>query len=290
MGKGVRVHELDPGRIEGVGRQVLARHLERRRRALDRDDARRAAGERVDGEAAGVAEAVEHFAPCGERAHALAVFALVEKEAGLLALLDVDPEIQPVFDDRAARRGAVAAHEARARLEAFELARLGIGALVDRLAAGELGERIEDRIAPALDAGGEKLGDQHVGIAVDDQAGQAVRFRVHQAQRIRVLGGGQALAHGKRAHYPVAEERGIDLLGRIEGPDPRADLRRGAVRRARPCFPGSVAHLDGIAALRLVGDALDRAGKDPRMAAAQRFLAPGFEVNHFFRARGCAAS
>src|SRR5207245_3038677 len=142
-------------RVHGVGGQVLARDLQRGSGALDREDALRAAGERVDGEAAGVAEAVEHFASRRERAHALAVLALVEEETGLLALLDVHPEIQPVFDDRAARRGAVAAHEARARLEALELARLGIGALVDRLAAGQLGERVEDRVAPTLDAGGE---------------------------------------------------------------------------------------------------------------------------------------
>src|SRR5205814_5728594 len=117
----------------------------------------RTAGERIDGEAAGIAEAVEHLAPGGKRAHAVAVLALVEEEAGLLALRDVDAKVEPVFDDRAARGGAIAAHEARARFEPFELAGLGIGALVDRLAAGQLGERIEDRIAPALDAGGEKL-------------------------------------------------------------------------------------------------------------------------------------
>src|SRR5437763_1929089 len=76
----------------------------------------RAAGERMEGEAAGVAEAVEHFATGGKRAHALAVLALIQKEPGLLALLHVHFEIQAVLDDWTARRGAVAAHESRARL------------------------------------------------------------------------------------------------------------------------------------------------------------------------------
>src|SRR5207244_8255909 len=102
VGERIGLHEFRFARVHGVSGQVLARDLQRGSGALDRQDALRAAGERVDGEAAGVAEAVEHFASRRERAHALAVLALVEEEAGLLALLDVHPEIQPVFDDRAA--------------------------------------------------------------------------------------------------------------------------------------------------------------------------------------------
>ena len=64
------------------------------------------------GEAAGVAEAVENVAPGGERAHAGAVFPLVEEETGFLSLLYVDAEVEPVFDDRAARGIAIAAREA----------------------------------------------------------------------------------------------------------------------------------------------------------------------------------
>src|SRR5436190_8951356 len=117
----------------------------------------------------------------------MTVLPLVEEEAGLLALLDVDAEVEAVFDDRATRGLAVTAHEARARLEPFQLARLGVRALVDRLAAGELGERVEDRIAPALDARGKELRHQHVGVTVDDEARQAIRLGVDQTQRIAVL-------------------------------------------------------------------------------------------------------
>src|SRR5207247_2108540 len=162
---------------------------------------------------------VEHFAATGKRAHLLAVLALVEEEAGLLPPLDVDLEVETVLDDRAARGGAVAAHEAGARLEAFELARLGIRALVDRRAAGDLNDR-------------------------------------------------------------------------LEGPDARPDLRVGTVGGAGERLAVRVAHLDGIAALRLAAHALHRAGKDPRMAALERLLAPGLQqqLHHFLRARGCAAS
>src|SRR5687767_8274899 len=76
----VGLAELNPGSVERIGGQVFARNIERSRRALDCRDALRAAGERRDGEAAGVAEAIENVASGGERAHAGAVFPLVEEE------------------------------------------------------------------------------------------------------------------------------------------------------------------------------------------------------------------
>src|SRR5262245_15972957 len=177
----VAVDELDLARVQRIGRKVVARDLEGRRRALDGGDAPRAAGERRDREAAGIREAVEHLAAGGELAHALAVLALIEEEAGLLPLLDVDAEIQAVFDDRAAGGVTVAAREAHARGQGLELAHLGIRALEDRLGRGELGERVQDRVSPALHARGKELRDEHVGVAVDDEPGQAVAFAVHQA-------------------------------------------------------------------------------------------------------------
>ena len=150
--------------------------------------------------------------------------------------------------------------------QAFELAHFGVGALEDRLAAGELRQGIQDRVAPALDARGEELRDQHVGVAVDHQARQAVGFAVHQAQRIGVLRRRQRVAQGKRLLDPIAEESRVDGFGRVEGPDARADLRLRAVRRVRQHLARAVAHLERLAgrAARL----LHRAGEDPGMAAA----------------------
>src|SRR5688500_90017 len=170
----VGLDEIRLARVQGIGSQVLARHFERRRRALDRADLGCAAGERGDREPARIAEAVEHRATGGEAAHSLAVFALVEEEAGLLALLDVDAEVQAVLDDGAARRLAVSPDKADPLRKLLELAHFGVRALEDRLAGGELGQEIEDRLAPALHAGGEELRHQHVGVAIDDQAGQPV--------------------------------------------------------------------------------------------------------------------
>src|SRR5262249_16912862 len=282
--------------VERVGGQVLARHLERGRRALDRGDPARATGERRDREAAGVAEAVEHLAARGELAHALPVLALIEEEAGLLALLDVDAEVEPVLDDRAARRVAVAAREADAGGQRLELAHLGVGALEDRLRRGELRERVEDRVAPALDARGEELRHQHVRVAVDDQAGQAVGLAVHQAQRVGVAPCRQRLAQRERALDAPAEESRVHFLARVEGPHASADLRLRAVRGAPVRFPGSVLDLHRIARAGLARYLFDRAGEEPGMAPPQGLLAPLLEDEDahlgavFFRARGCAAS
>ena len=97
------------------------------------DDARRAAGERGDGEAAGVAEAVEHVAPA-RRARARAGGC----RAGRGRSRSSGParrrrwKLRPysMIGQRDAAR--LPRTKPDARLEAFELARLGVGALVDR--------------------------------------------------------------------------------------------------------------------------------------------------------------
>src|SRR5205085_4327456 len=89
---------------------------------------------------------------------------------------------------------------------------------------------------------------------------------------------------------PVTEESRVHLLRGVEGPHARPDLRAGAVRRARHGVSRGVAHINRVAAFRLSGNALDGAGENPGMATAQRSLAAALQVNHFLRARGCAAS
>ena len=123
-----------PGRLRareaGVRREVRARQPDRLGRTVDRRRLARAAGERREREAARVAEHVEHRAALRERTHARAAVALVEEEAGLLAAEHVDAVRDPVLDDRD-RAGDVAAQDAGARRESFELAHVGVRALDD---------------------------------------------------------------------------------------------------------------------------------------------------------------
>src|SRR4030095_14770166 len=77
-------------RVEAVALEVAARRLHRRPGEVDRRDARRRAERRRDREAAGVGEDVQHAPSARERADPVAILALVEEEAGLLAGEHVD--------------------------------------------------------------------------------------------------------------------------------------------------------------------------------------------------------
>jgi hypothetical protein len=247
----------------------ILRDLQGGRRALQGGDPPGAARKRRDGEAAGVAEAVEHFAPGRKRAHALPVFPLVEEEAGFLALLDVDAKVQSVLDDRAARRRTVAAREADALRQPFELSDFRIGALEDRFAIRNVLQSIEDALAPVLGARGKKLRHEHVGIAVHDQAGQAVGFAVHQPHRIAVLRGRQLIPYGNGMLKSSSEKLVVDRFRNVETPYPRPDLGGRAVGGKRERLAGGVPDFHRFAGIRFSRNSFHGTGKDPWMAALQ---------------------
>src|SRR5438132_13778965 len=115
-----------------------------------------------------------------------------EKEAGLLPLLDVDAEVEPVLDDGTARRGAVAAREADSLLQALQCSYFGVRAL---------GRRSKNTGGP----------------------GAENRLRARQPRRV-------ALSHHRvRAQLPRRRRAGAEdrLLSRPSGePAPRARARR----------------------------------------------------------------
>src|SRR5690606_9444191 len=121
-----------------IQRQVAPRALQRRAGAVDGEHARRAAGQRLQAEAAGVAEAVEHAAPGGELARQQAVLALVEVEAGLVSAADIDLQPDAVLLDDHRALGLAAVQGARSRLQALQPAYVRIRALEDARAAARL--------------------------------------------------------------------------------------------------------------------------------------------------------
>ncbi len=62
----------------------------------------------------------------------------------------------------------------------FELAHVGIRALVDARGGGRVDERGDDRVAPSLGAGRRELQHDGVRIAIGDHARQTVGFAVDQ--------------------------------------------------------------------------------------------------------------
>ena len=273
---------------------MLPRQRQRRRRRIDAGHLLRAAGQRRQREAAGVAVAVEHLG-AAEVAHRLRkvqpVVALVQVGAGLVALRHVHLQLPAMLADapaacrrrRAASRCA-AGRPSSARTPASERS-------YSRVQPGGGQQRVGDHVLPALAAGKQELRAQRVGIAVDHQAGQAVGLAMHQAHAVAV--DRQARAQGHRALHAPREEGGVDALGLDEAPGAHADGRLRAVRA-----PGQEAAVVGLDAHRLarVGLALvDAAGKHPGVAALQRALLAFAQadrlhgVDRFF-ARGCAAS
>ena len=76
---------------------IAARELDRARRSVDVLDALRAAGGGIDAECARVRKQVDDGSVHGERARQLPVFALIEKEPGLLAADNIGFEAETCF-------------------------------------------------------------------------------------------------------------------------------------------------------------------------------------------------
>ncbi len=121
---------MHSARLQLIQRDVALQEFERRPRAVDRGDRGRPAGERVDREAAGVREAIEHCALFREFAQTHAICPLIEIETGLVTVRHVDFEDRARFVHEQRRRRRGAAQQAYARLQPFEREHIGIRALV----------------------------------------------------------------------------------------------------------------------------------------------------------------
>jgi hypothetical protein len=236
-------------------------------------------GQRSHREAAGVAITVEHAlkAPmAGVRGKARPAVALVEVEAGLVASGDVQRQAPVVFAD-AQLGGAVAAQPAGGLRQALKRAHTGIRALVEAAEPGGAQQGVGDHVLPALDAAGGELRHQRVGVAVDDQAGQAIGFAMDQAQA--VTADVEQLARAHRALDERAQKRGVNALLFVKAPGPGTDARSGAERR-----PGQEVTGVRLDAHRFAGvspAAGDGRIKYPGVAAQQGAFLAFFETDGF---------
>ena len=288
--------------VLAVAPGVFGRHPQRLGRRIDRQHMRRATGGRRQREAAGVAEAVEHARraagrplPLHQVAHQRAVVALVDVEAGLVAATHIDAVAHPMLVHRhlLGRLGA-ARHAVRCR-QSLALPGRAVGAVVDVGAAGGGRQRIQQRLAPRLHAGGLELHHELARVAVGHQPGQLVGLAEHQPQRIAVRCQMRAPRH--RSLHPRRQPAGVDRLALDKAPAARP--KRGVRRERGPREPGAVArpHRHRGAAAGRALHARHRGVVHPRVAARQRALLAGLEdqfagdlhgVRRF--ARGWAAS
>ena len=270
----VGVQRLVARRVEAVQRHVGIRLGQCRRRRIDAQHMRRAAVQCGHAEAAGVAKAVQH-ALAAELPHRIgerpAVVALVEVEAGLVAVRHIDAEPPAVLVDRHLGRpglGRRRPQPAGRGRQAFEAAHAGIAAFVQARQAGGLEQQVGQQRLPALGAGRAELHAEHVAVAVDHQPGQAVGLGVDQAHA--VAGDRQPRPHRQRALDAALQEAGVDALVCTETPGAHADHRARAVGA-----PGQKAavgghHAHGLARIGLA--ARNAALEHPGVAALQRTL------------------
>ena len=282
FGERVRLAPLRAvGRQRRIEREVLAGEGERLGRAVDRDDARRAAGERRQREAAGVAEHVEHFASGGETPHGGAIRALVEIETRLLAgrRRRRGRRARP---RRTSRRSGSApcatptrgGRPSSLRTSASERSYTH-AAPVAATSAATIASR--QRSAPADD----ELQHDRVRVAIGDHAGQAVGLAVDQpAARVAAH---PASAREPRPRARRGARRNSASIARRRGSNVQTRARiceageYAACARNAPSAESTVTVSPDSGAASADGD---RAGEDPGVALPQRFLAPRLEPQH----------
>ena len=187
----------------------------------------------VEGKAAGVGEAVQHGVAGGEAGDRPAVVLLVEEEAGLLAVLEIDVVVDAVLADLGLGGGGVALtrqlEPALALLEALFGPQGLVVPLVDAvdgLAVGpqHFGEEGEEEGLQLLHADAEGLGDEDVVEAVHGQAGELVGLAEDDPAGREVGGLEDGLAVGPGVLDAAAPEAGVEGIVGVAGDEADADL------------------------------------------------------------------
>src|SRR5688572_17644124 len=209
----------------------------------------------------------------------LAIALLIEIGTRLLAVRDVDDQPNTARRNLERGRRLFSGEQAAPRWQAFLVARPALGPLVDTARRTKLAEQLDDRRAPRLGAGRQKLTGEILAVAVDDEARHCVGLGEYEATRRARIQQPEAAPRFDRARQTAAKELGIDALGGVEAPNARTDLRRGRVGGATQKLAGRADDLDGRAGCRLSLESIDCSGEYPRVPAAQRLLAAGLQPN-----------
>jgi hypothetical protein len=112
---------------------------------------------------------------------ARAVVALIEEEAGLLAVHHVDEEPHAVLDDLDRHRRLFAEQQAARTCETFLGPHSALAALQHAARRQQRAERLHDERQQARRARGQRLADEELAVAVDDDPRQTVALPVHHA-------------------------------------------------------------------------------------------------------------
>ena len=264
--------------VQPVAAGVLRRALHGELRHVHGGDMSRAAHGGVQGEAAGVGEAVQHRLALGQLGHGEAVILLVEKEAGFLAVFKVHGVDDAVFCDIHAgllrRRLAGQGIPALVLRHALPLPQGHVVALVDApdilsVLPQHLCQQREQAILDALHAETQGLGHQHGLEPIHRQAGEQVGLAKNNAAAAAV-----GLAHNDLAVVPgVADAALPEGVGKVvvgvAAEKPHANFGVAVVEAAAQPTAPAAHHVHQGAVLGRAVDGGHLALVDPRVPACQ---------------------
>ncbi len=177
----------------------------------------------IEREAAGVRAEIEHGAVGAEGGQVAAVVALIAEKAGLVAALEAHPEAEAVLADHDLIGGLARRHGTPREVLGQRDRFVHLCADVGRSQA--LREQPADRPETLVDAQAERLDREHVGEAIDDQAGQAVALGVNDAEGVgRRVEPEHVAPQADRLVEPGRPERRTGRLG-LPAQEPHRDLR-----------------------------------------------------------------
>ncbi len=165
-----------------------------------------------ESEAAVVTEAIEHFAGC-VAASGQVVLALVEERAGLLSFRRRSYTKLIPFSLAIISSGTSPCSTLTRLVEAFEQAHLWIIAFEDAFRREEFDQDFDEEVLQAVSRLAQRLYNEIIAVAIDDERRQMVRFAVDEPKGIRVLdndfavGGGAANAFGEESRDQWARLR-----------------------------------------------------------------------------------
>ena len=176
------------------------------------------------------------------------------------------------------------------RLQAIKFTARGIRPFIQPGSASVNHQRIRDHVFEPLYTACQKLRHQRVAIPVHDQAWQAIRFTMNQAQAITFNTKTSSCVNS--TNNVSYQKRSINSLLFVKTPDPRPNFGLRADRRPPQKLPGSRLYPHGFTS---VATAFGNSGlKYPRVMTQQRtfFAIAQSEGFHLFLlcARGWAAS
>ncbi len=133
---------------------------------------------RVGRKRSGVGKAVKNDSALGQRRQEKPVIPLIEKKTGFLPSSNIDQEFELVLFDRDHLGRRLSPQCPHGGSEPLLVPHAAFALLVDPFDREETRERLQDDTFLSLHSGGEKLADQIIAIAIDDQTGKEISLSV----------------------------------------------------------------------------------------------------------------